>query len=211
MGTRAEALRSEIARTRGDLSETLDAMGDRVSPRRMVERRTGRMRGRFATVREAVMGSPYQPGVTDRVGGAVRDATSSIGSTVGDAGGTLVEQAQQAPEMARRQVRGNPLAAGLIAFGGGLLLATVLPETDRERQAASAVSGSVRPIVEHAKHAAHEVASAVQDHAQQAAAEVKDHARDAAQQVQAEATEHGRQLGAETGDAARQVRHDATS
>ena len=41
MGQRAEELRQEIEGTRAELSGTLDAIGDRVSPGRTVDRRRG--------------------------------------------------------------------------------------------------------------------------------------------------------------------------
>ena len=205
MGTSAEELRIDIARTRGNLSETLDAMGDRVSPRRMVERRTGRVRGRIDAVRTAVMGSPDQAGVTDRMSGVAGDAMSSVS----DAGSAVVQRAQEAPEMAQRQVRGNPLAAGLIAFGGGLLVATLVPTSEPERRAASTVGGEMQPVIGHAKEAVREVAGTVQEHAKQAAAEVTDHARDAAQEVQQQATEHSKQVGSQAREAVGQVRQDA--
>ena len=39
MGQSADELRHDIEATRGQLGETLDAIGDRVSPGRMIERR----------------------------------------------------------------------------------------------------------------------------------------------------------------------------
>ena len=42
MGQTAEQLKEQIAGTRDDLSETLDAIGDRVSPGRVIERRKNR-------------------------------------------------------------------------------------------------------------------------------------------------------------------------
>jgi ElaB/YqjD/DUF883 family membrane-anchored ribosome-binding protein len=207
VGTRAEELRTDIARTRGELSETFDAMGDRVSPRRMVERRSGRVRIRMLSWRDAVMGSPYQPGLTGRASGAASDALSNVG----DVGASVVQRAQDAPEMASRQVRGNPLAAGLVAFGGGLLLATLLPPSEQERHLAGTVGEQVQPVVGHAKEAAREVSSAVQDHAKAAAGEVTDHARGAAREVQQQAAEHSQQVGQQARDAAQQVRDDARS
>ena len=54
---RAQQLREEIAQGRSELSGTLDAIGDRVSPRRIAERRVNRIFGVFGTVRERVMGT----------------------------------------------------------------------------------------------------------------------------------------------------------
>ena len=56
MGQSPEELRQDIDRTREDLGDTLEAIGDRVSPGRIVERRTRRVRGALSSVRESVMG-----------------------------------------------------------------------------------------------------------------------------------------------------------
>ena len=48
MGQSAEELRYEIADTRAELGQTLDAIGDRVSPGRMIERRKNRFVRRHA-------------------------------------------------------------------------------------------------------------------------------------------------------------------
>ena len=44
MGQSPEELKQDVESTRADLSDTLDAIGDRVSPGRMIERRKNRMR-----------------------------------------------------------------------------------------------------------------------------------------------------------------------
>ena len=44
MGQSAEELRREIEETRDNLTGTVDAIGDRVSPGRIVERKTNRAR-----------------------------------------------------------------------------------------------------------------------------------------------------------------------
>jgi hypothetical protein len=48
MGQSAEELRRDIERTREGLGETLDAIGDRVSPGRIMERKKNRVTARFA-------------------------------------------------------------------------------------------------------------------------------------------------------------------
>ncbi|MDQ3570417.1 MAG: DUF3618 domain-containing protein [Actinomycetota bacterium] len=92
MSRTPEDIRREIGQTRGDLGETLEAIGDRVSPKlvkeramnkvnervdvindrvnpkRIVRRRTARVRGSLSNVRESVMGTvdevepPASPG-----------------------------------------------------------------------------------------------------------------------------------------------------
>ena len=76
---------------------------------------------------------------------------------------------QEAPAAVRRQTRGNPLAAGLIAFGAGWLVSSLLPATRREQE-----------LADQAKQVAQEK---VQPVAQQVAAEVKENLREPAQQA----------------------------
>ena len=61
MGETTEELRQQIEQTRNGLGDTLDAIGDRVSPGRMVERSKNRMTG---GVRSAIGG----PALTLRTG-----------------------------------------------------------------------------------------------------------------------------------------------
>ena len=62
MGQSAEEVRRDIERTRADMGYTLDAMGDRMSPKRMVARRTGRVTGAFRSARTAVRNAAMRSG-----------------------------------------------------------------------------------------------------------------------------------------------------
>ncbi len=86
MGQSAEELRQEIEASRGHLTSTVDAIGDRVSPGRVVERRVNRVKGGVQSVKERVMGTASDAAGT--VGDTVSGAASSIsGATSGVAGG----------------------------------------------------------------------------------------------------------------------------
>ena len=56
MGQTAEELRGQLVYQRAEVSRDLDAIGDRVSPHRMVERRQAAVRQRFTDIKERVMG-----------------------------------------------------------------------------------------------------------------------------------------------------------
>ena len=99
--------------------------------------------------------------------------------------------------MARR-TRGNPMAAGLVAFGGGLLAASVLPASQAERRAAAGLSRQAGPVQDELRRAGQEVAGELRSSAQDSVEQVKqtstdaarsvgDHARDSAQGVKDEA------------------------
>ena len=72
MGQDADQLRRDIEHTRDGLSDTLDAIGDRVSPGRVIERRKNRASQSIQSLRDRVMGS-------------AADATDSISDATGSA------------------------------------------------------------------------------------------------------------------------------
>lgn len=189
MGQTADELRAEIAGTRADMSVTLDAMGDRVSPRRAAQRQASRAADRVAGWRDALMGSAGD--ASDRLGSQARDLT-----------GTL----QQGPDAVRQTARGNPLAAGLIAFGAGLLLASVLPASDTERQIASTLANQAQPVIDQAQSAAQELRAGLQESAQEAVGQVKEAATGAAQQVKEDASSSAQRVAGQAQGAVEEVR-----
>jgi len=177
-----DQIRREIERTQANLSYDVDALTEKVTPSKIVERRVDRARGTAARWKDKVMGSnPISGsghyGGAQRVdGGGVRDGLQSAADTVSDrassAAATVSDAVQQAPSAARRQTQGNPLAAGLIAFGAGWLVSSLLPATRREQQ-----------LADRAKGVAQESAQAVAPVVRQAAEEAKENLREPAQQV----------------------------
>jgi hypothetical protein len=177
-----EQIRREIERTQAALSQNVDALTDKVTPGKIVERRVDRARDAATRLKEKVMGSdPYgnQHGAGGYVGDVrsaastaterVSGTASSAASSVQDAASTAVGAVQEAPQAIRRQTRGNPLAAGIIAFGAGWLVSSLLPASRREQE-----------LADQAKQVAQEK---VQPAAQQVAAEVKENLREPAQQA----------------------------
>jgi hypothetical protein len=150
----------------------LDAIEDRVVPGRIVERRKERLRSRFSDIKDTVMGwsgpSQGNGGGDGHLSDRLSDAT---------------EWAHQAPETARQQAQGNPLAAGLIAFGAGLLAAAVFPGTDTEGQVAQKVQEVAKPLAEEVKQTGQDLVSDLQPSARQAAQQVKETAVAGAGQV----------------------------
>jgi len=187
MGQSAEELRREIAYTRDDLGETLDAIGDRVSPGRMVERRKNRVVQGWTSVRDRVMGS-----------------ASDAGHTVGDTAGSAVDTIKGAPDTVVQQTQGNPLAAGGIAFGVGVLLASVFPATSKEQQVAGQLKDKVQPLAEDLKQTGQQMAENLKEPAREAVESVKEAATESQQAVTetakdaAQSTRHAAREGAET-------------
>ena len=177
MGQSAEQLRREIEYTRGDLGETLDAIGDRLSPGRMMERRKNRMRSGLQSVRERVMGTVSDTGSS--VAGAVADTAGGVADAAGGAVSTLKET----PDTVRQQTQGNPLAAGAIAMGVGVLLATVFPATEKERRAADQLMDKAEPLTAELKQAGREIAEHMREPAHEAVDQVKEAASEGTQAV----------------------------
>jgi hypothetical protein len=183
-------IRRDIDRTRDDMEGTIDAINDRVNPRRIRERRMNRLRRRVTSIRHSIMGSEGQN--TSSFG----DRMPDVGARAEDARETVsarVDQARQAvsdaPQELQRQTRGNPLAAGLIAFGVGTLIGSALPDSNAERRAARTAAElvDVDAAKERLSGHAREVQAGVADQAREAAEDLKGSAREAAQDVKNDA------------------------
>jgi len=166
-----EQIRREIERTRLELSDNVNALGDKVNPGSIAKRQVGRVRGAATSVKEAVMGSAAD----------AADTGQQVATTMGDA-------VTNAPNAVARKAQGSPIAAGLIAFGAGLLVSSLLPASRVEQQAAEKVKDTAQPMVDDLTDTAKEVAGNLKEPAQQALEEVKSTATDAATTVKDEAT-----------------------
>jgi hypothetical protein len=142
-----QQLTADIERHRNEIAGTLDAMGDRVSPSRIMERRRNRM---FDGARQ----------VRDRIMGTVHDVGDTVGQVDGDA--------------VRTQVSGHPLGAGLVSFGVGFLAAAAMPKTETERQVARQVQSAVEPIRDELADAGRTVAGDLGAQAAQAVGELRE-------------------------------------
>jgi len=171
MSNDPEQIRREIERTRIELSDNVNALGDKVNPGSIAKRQVGRVRGAAASVKDAVLGS-------------AADASDTSQRIAGDVGDAVAD----APSAVARKAQGSPIAAGLIAFGAGLLVSSMLPASRVEQQAAEAVKDTAQPLVEDLTDTAKEIAGNLKDPAQQALDEVKSTATDAAATVKDEAS-----------------------
>jgi hypothetical protein len=154
------------------MGDTLEAIGDRVSPERIVERRKAAVGQRFRTMKEAVMGSPDYDEFDTNSGG-LRGRAEGISSSASDALQSATQQMQQAPQAIADRARGNPLAAGLVAFGLGALVATVLPKTGTEQHLVDEARPQLDSAAEELKQVGRAVASDAKERTTSAVAEVK--------------------------------------
>jgi len=162
MGTSTEELSGDIAQTRQSLTKDVDALQDRVSPSAIIERRKTAVRGRWTAARDRVMGSGHGLG----------SATSSAGGRIED------------------QVEGSPLAAGLVAFGAGLVIAGLIPATRAEAQGAQRLKEAAQdhgqPLLDEAKSAAQDMGDQLKGKASEAVDEVRSSAQESADRVRQE-------------------------
>ncbi len=192
MGQATDQIRQDIHATRARMDQTLNHLEDRVSPRRITQRQGEQLRSRWSNAKEIVMGSPDRPSTTDRAKGTVREGTQQAAETV-----------QAAPDAARRRTGGNPLAAGLVAFGAGLLAASLLPRTRAEEEVASELTHRLEPLREEAAAVGKGLAEDVRDSAQQGMEQTRQAATEAAETVRSDAEEAAQHVRREApGDAA---------
>ena len=204
-----EQLEREIEETRRNLGQNVDALADKVTPSRVVERRVEGAKNWVSNTKDRIMGSgsderPYGTGAYGddyaKSGGSLSDRASGAASSVGD-------RVSDAPQMLRQRTEGNPLAAGVIAFGVGWLASTLIPSSRVEQQAATQVKEKAQPLVDQAKEQAQQVVSDVKDElqpkAQEAAQSLKDSASSAATSVQDQAKESGQKAADDTKSAAK--------
>lgn len=186
MAEEPDRLRQDIELTRASLTRDVDQLADKTSPRRVAQRR-------WNSVKEKVMGSSdharHAAGdtagtvqekashATDVVSAKASQATDAVSAKAHDA----ADAVRNAPQAVTRQAQGNPLAAGIIAFGAGMLAATLIPVSDVERRAGQQLKENSGELVDKVKDVAGEVGSDLKDSASQAANQVKQTAQDAAQ------------------------------
>jgi hypothetical protein len=210
MGSRPEELRSEIERTREELAYDVDRLADRTVPSRVAGRKWEGAKNRVRSVTDRVMGTRDEAkekvavagskvqNAASRAGETVQSAASQVGDKAQDAAHGVADTVRQTPDTVARQTRGNPLAVGLIAFGVGLLAASLLPETEAEKRAGGAVAEHSGDLVDKARETAREMADELGGTAREAAGQVKETAREAAQNTAEQAKESGRTTVEET-------------
>ena len=193
-----DEIRRQIDATRNDLAGNVDLLEEKVSPSKIVDRRVGAAKSAFGSARDSVMGKVHSG--SDSASGAADSAKSAL-SSAGDA-------VTSAPSTVTSQAQGNPMAAGVIAFGVGWLLGSILSPSRQERQLAAQVKDQAQPaLTESAQH----IADEVREPAQQAVAAVKDTATQAGQELGEDAKSHAADVKGQAQDAASDVKGHATA
>lgn len=167
-----DAIRADIEQTRRELGLDVDALTDKVTPSKIVDRQVGKVRATFGSVKDKIMG------VADEASSSLSGAGSSASGGLSEAKDRVVAKAE-----------GNPLAVGLMAFGAGLLLASLIPASEKEKDLAADVKEQAQPLVDAATDAAKEVGEHLKEPAQEAVAAVRDSATDAVESVKSDSTD----------------------
>ena len=204
MGKTAEDLKYELEQQRESLGRDLVAIGDRVSPGRMVERRKHAVRQSVGRARDAVMGAK------DSTAGRTGDAPLGRGQQRGRwRHRRSARPVAETPHAIGVQTQGNPLAAGLIAFGVGALAGSLLPTTRREEQAVARVQPALESAAEELGQGAQAVAESAKEHATEAVQHLQVQAQDAAASVKADAVEAAESVKADAQEAATETEEAA--
>ena len=180
MSENPDVIRADIEATRARLGTNVDAVADKVTPSHIVQRQTDRVK---ENVKDAVFGVKDKVmGAADHTADHVHSTTGSVGSHVSDAGSVVAG----APGQLKNRTQGNPLAAGLIAFGAGLLVSSLIPASQKEREAADALKSAAEPLTTELTDAAKQVAEGLKAPAQEAVENVKATAADATDHLKAD-------------------------
>jgi gas vesicle protein len=202
MSENPDVIRQEIEATRARLGTNVDAVADKVTPSNVVNRQTEKVKDSVKDavtgVKERIMGAAdtATSAVQDTVssganhtgdalhstGESIHDAKDTVAAKLGDAGTAI----SHAPDQLKAQARGNPLAAGLIAFGAGMLISSLIPASQKEREAADQLKTAAQPLADKVTDAAKDMVQDLKEPAQEALDNVKATAADGVQNVKAE-------------------------
>ena len=182
MGQDTEGLTTtpaDIDATRSNLSRDIDELTNKVSPGRVVERRKQAAKGRIGSVRDKVMGAVPMSGSGGSGGG--------VGGKVSDAAGSVSDTAGGALDAVGSKAQGNPLAAGLVAFGAGMLISALIPASEKEaevaQRAVDAAKEHGQPVLDEAKSVGQQMGQDLKESAAESAQQVKETAQGSVENV----------------------------
>jgi ElaB/YqjD/DUF883 family membrane-anchored ribosome-binding protein len=182
MGQDTEELKRDIEDTRSEMTDTLDAIGDRMSPSRIVQRRKNRMTASVHDLRDRVMG------------------------TASDAATGTTDAIKHTPDAIASGTQGAPLVAGAIAFGAGFLVASVFSPTEAEKRASATVMEKLEPAKEQLMDSAREVADHLKEPVKEAAQDIKATAGDSAESIKSTTRDAAETTKSQTTDSMQGVR-----
>jgi Protein of unknown function (DUF3618) len=180
-----DEIRADIERTRAALSDNVDELAESVKPKNVAGRQVGKVKEAASNIKDRVMGSE-DDGYSGSAVGTVGDKASSAKDTVSEKASDARDAVRQAPSRMKRRAQGNPLAAGMIAFGLGMLVSSLIPSTEKEREAVSQLQDNLEPVKEKAAEVAKDIGEGLKPAAQEAAESVKTTAQEGVENVKQE-------------------------
>jgi hypothetical protein len=188
-----DEIRADIERTRATLSDDVDDLAESVKPKSVAQRQVDKVKDAAGSLKDRVMGSDEDDYSGSTVGDKAYAAKDAVADKAYAARDTMTEKASDAadavrgaPTTLKRKAQGNPLAAGVIAFGLGMLVSSLIPSSERERQAVSQLQENLEPVKEKATEVARDMGEGLKPAAQEAAESVKTTAQEGVESVKQE-------------------------
>ncbi|MEU2068035.1 DUF3618 domain-containing protein [Streptomyces anulatus] len=208
MGTQPDELKSDVEDTRAHLAHNVDRLADKVSPGKVAQRKADATQRRITRVKERVMGAASDTTASGTQG--VADTAEQAGDAVKHTADQVGRSVRQAPERITRQTQGSPVAAGIIAFGAGMLAAALIPTTDAEERVGAQLREHSDELLEPVKQTAQDVAQDVKEEMRGPATEAVDAVKSTAQDAAETTKQKAQDAGQEAGTGLRQVGREAT-
>ncbi len=199
-----DEIRADIERTRATLSNDVDDLAESVKPKSVAQRQVDKVKDAAGSLKDRVMGSDDDDYSSSTVGDkayaakdavadrayaakdAVADKAYAARDTVSEKASDAADAVREAPTTLKRKTQGNPLAAGVIAFGLGMLVSSLIPSSEKERQAVSQLQDNLEPVKQKATEVAQDVGESLKPAAQEAAQSVKSTAQEGVENVKQE-------------------------
>jgi hypothetical protein len=188
-----DEIRADIEWTRATLSDDVDDLAESVKPKSVAQRQVDKVKDAAGSLKDRVMGSDEDDYSGSTVGDkayaakdAVADKAYAARDTMSEKASDAADAVRGAPTTLKRKAQGNPLAAGVIAFGLGMLVSSLIPSSERERQAVSQLQENLEPVKEKATEVARDMGEGLKPAAQVAAESVKTTAQEGVESVKQE-------------------------
>jgi hypothetical protein len=199
-------IRAQIEETRANLSDDVDALTEQATPANIAHRQVTKAKRAGSRLLDRILGT------AEDVRDAAADKAHELAGDVRGATEEVTERASQwghgvadLPNQAGRQAQGNPLAAGVVAFGIGLLIAAAFPASRKEQELAQAVKEQAQPLTDQVATAAREVADNLAAPAKEAVESLRESAGEAVATVQEEGSAAVRDVQGVASDSATEV------
>jgi gas vesicle protein len=189
MGQDPDAIREEIAQTRSEMTDTVEAIGYKADvPSRAKEKMSEKVNNVKSKVSDtAGRAKEAVTGAASRAGGAVSDATPE--------GGEVKQSAKRAVGLAQENPLGLAIGAAALGFLAGLAMPSTRVEDERLGPMADQIKDKAKETGQEALERGKQVA---QEATQSAVQTAKEHGQDLAESAKQNAQEAGSQARSRT-------------